>query len=189
MRLTQIMQNKPNPRKRRWRTALLLTTLGSGVLGFSSISATATDQNVTVQTGENTVRHVTFQTGENIDEIIYVNRTPPRMPTNCPDLDPNAIDIQGKEITTLDGKSIYQHTATVGFVIMKYDAKPDGSTHNLRVVKSNHPCFEPEAKASVAQWMIEPQGKDIKDVLVVLRFMMTGETHEDLEGPLNKLLQ
>jgi len=177
MRLTHIMKNKPNSHKHRWRAALLLTTLGSGIIGFSSMSAMATDRMV----GD---RAVTFQA----DEIVYVERVPPRMPASCPGLNVDTIEIKGKEMM-INGVSKYQHVVTVGYVVMKYDARPDGSTHNHRIVKSNDPCFEPSAKASLAQWIIKPQDKDIKDITIVMRFMMTGETHEDLNGQLNEFLQ
>jgi len=172
MRLTHIMKNKPHSHKHRWRAALLFTAFGAGALGVSTMSAVATDRTVTVLT----------------DEIEYVERVPPQMPASCPGLDLGTINIVGKDMM-VNGVSKYQHIVTVGYVVMKYDVRPDGSTHNHRVVKSNDPCFEPSAKTSLAQWRIQPPGKDITDINIVMRFVMTGETHEDLDGQLNDFLQ
>ena len=172
MRLTQIMENKSNPRKPRWRVALLLTTLGASTLGLISTSASAKDEEITIQA----------------DKIIYQKRTPPKMPASCPGLNVDDIEVGGKEMN-INGVSTYQHYAVVGSVVLKFDIRPDGSTYNLRVVESNNACFEPEAKASVAQWITEPHGNHVREVAVILQFMLTGETHEDINGPLNEFLQ
>ena len=177
MRLTEIMEKKTKPRKHRWNAALLLTSLGAGMLGLMGTNAIAKDGTLTVKAD----KVIT-------DEIIYTKRVPPKMPANCSGLDPHSIKIEGKTVN-INGKSTYQHTAMVGSVVLKYDVRSDGSTHNLRIVKSSHPCFESEAKASVAQWMIEPQGEDIRDVAVMLKFLLTGETHEDLEPEFNDFLK
>lgn len=177
MRLTEIMENKSNPRKHRWSAALLLATLGAGMIGFISTSATAKDDNLTIQAD----KIIT-------DEIVYIKRVPPIMPASCPGLNLDGIEITGRDIK-VKGEVVQQHAGIVGTVALKYDVRPDGSTHNLRIVKSNHPCFESVAKASVAQWMIERQDKDVRDVAVILKFMLTGETHEDLGTVLNDFIQ
>jgi len=170
MRLTKIMDNKPHKRKQRWPMALFITALGASGLGFISITpdAIAKDGTVNIQA----------------DEVVYTVRVPPRMPAKCLGLNVNEIEIERREVKIKD-KVGQTHTAIVGVVVLKYDVRPDGSTHNLRVVKSNHPCFEPEAKTSLAQWMIEPQSENIRDVGVMLKFMLTGETDKDLRAALN----
>lgn len=171
MRLTKIMEKKPSPRKPRWSAALLLTALGASFLGLMGTSSLAKDEVIEFSA----------------DKIIHAKRVPPQIPENCPGLDPQTIKIEGKEITT-NGKSSYLHTAQLGAVILKYDIRPDGTTHNPRVLKSTHPCFEANAKTALAKWMAEPQEKDTRDVVVLLRYLLTGETHEDLDPQLNDFL-
>ena len=172
MRLNQIMQNNSNFRKHRGRMALLLTTIGAVVLGISSMEVLAkNDVDVLLS-----------------DEIVYLERVPPVMPISCPGLDLGTVDIKGKTIT-LNGAETYQHIAIVGSVTIKYDVRPDGTTFNLRVLRSNDPCFEPAAQASLSQWIIKSDNVGLKDVVVMMQFVMTGETHEDLEVPLNDFLQ
>ena len=177
MRLTEIMENKSNPRKHRWNVALLLTTLGAGMIGIMSTSAMAKDETLTLQAD----KIIT-------DEVVYTKRVPPKMPASCPGLNLDGIEITGRDIK-VKGEMVPQHTGIVGTVVLKYDVRPDGSTHNMRIVKSNHPCFEPVAKDSVAQWMIESQDKDVRDVAVIIKFMLTGETHDDLGTLLNDFIQ
>lgn len=77
-----------------------------------------------------------------------------------------------------------QHTITFGSVTMKYDIQSDGTPVNSRILHSTNPCFEPNAKAFLEQ-MKKPKTSEVKDVIVIMKFMITGETHEDLNGPLN----
>ena len=164
MRLTKIMQNKPNPRKRHWTVALAFTAIGAATLGLATANA-ATD----------------------MSDVTYVKRVPPIMPVNCPELDVNTISIEGKEMT-IKGEVTYMHIARVGSVQLKFDVQPNGSTQNIRVTESNNVCFEPNAKAAVSQWIVQTEGKPIKDISVLMQFTLTGEEHEDIEGPLNKFL-
>jgi len=172
MRLSEIMENKPTPRKNRWNTVLLLTTLGAGMLGLISINAKASDSEFTIQA----------------DKIIYDKRVPPNMPASCPGLNADEIKIEWAE-HLVEGKLVPQHSAILGTVVLKYDVRPDGNTHNLRVIKSTNACFEPEAVASVSQWMVQPQGDNLRDVAVILKFVLVGETHEDINPLLNDFLQ
>lgn len=163
MRLIQIMKNKPNPGKPRWRAALLLTTMAAGSLGLISAQAASND------------------------EIKYVKRVGPIMPTSCPGIDLNTIKIEGKE-RIINGEASYMHTAQVGSVQLKFDARADGVTENIRIIKSNASCFDSPAQASVAQWIVETSGHEHKDIEVLIIFLLTGEEHEDIDGPLNKFL-
>ena len=172
MRLTEIMDNKSKPRKRRWSGALLITAIGAGAIGILSTNAIA-DEN-----GLNNVQY---------SDITYLIRVPPKMPESCPGLDSNDIKILGKDLL-VEGEVVQQHTLTVGQVYLDFNVQLDGNIGNIRVVKSNHPCFERNAKAAVAQWKAEPQ-REVSDVSVRIEFMMTGETHEELEPTLNRLLK
>jgi len=174
MRLTEIMDNKSKPRKRRWVGAMLVAAIGAGTLGILSTLAIADETKMNVA-----IPH---------SEITYVVRVPPKMPESCPGLDTNDIKIVGKNMWVDDGPKL-QHVMTVGKVILRYDARADGGLENIRVVKSNHPCFESNAKAAVKQWIAKPQDKAVKNIEVMINFMVTGETHEELEPTLNRLLK
>ena len=168
MRLTEIMNHRDKPRKRRWSGALLATAAGAGALGLMSANATANE--------------VGFN--PKLQGITYVVRVAPELPKSCPGLSPNDIKITGRDIW-VDGVVKYEHVMELGEVDIKYDARADGSLENIRVIKSNHPCFEPNAKAAVAQWKTEPHGAGARDIAVKIKFIMTAETHEDLESILN----
>jgi len=172
MRLTKIMEKNSNHRKRRWRVTLAFTAMSATTLGVISTGALAEPDT------------------EKADEkpIAFAKRIPPIMPERCPGLDPLSIKITGKELN-IDGKPTYMHMALVGEVKLTYDIRPDGTTHNIRITKSNHPCFEANAKASLVQWVAKPESANMENATVMLRFMLTGETHLDIERPLNKFLR
>lgn len=172
MRLTEIMEHRAKPRKRRWSAVLLTSAIGAGTLGILSVNATADDIEPTIPASE----------------ITYMVRVPPKMPESCPGLDTSDIKIVSKNMW-VEGSPKLQHVMTVGKVILRYDARADGGLENIRVVKSNHLCFESNAKESVAQWIAKPQDKAVKNIEVMIQFMVTGETHEELEPTLNRLLQ
>lgn len=172
MRLSEIMEYRTKPRKRRWSAVLLTSAIGAGILGLLSVNATADDIGLTTPASE----------------ITYMVRVPPKMPESCPGLDTNDIKIVGKNMW-IDGSPKLQHVMTVGKVILRYDARADGGLENIRVVETNHPCFESNAKEAVTQWIAKPQDKAVKNIEVMIQFMMTGETHEELEPTLNRLLK
>jgi len=172
MRLAKIMEQSAKPRKRRWSAALLASAMGAGALGLLSVNAAADDAELIIPASE----------------ITYIVRVPPKMPESCTGLDTNDIKIVGKNMW-VDGGPKLQHVMTVGEVILSYDARADGGLENIRIVQSNHPCFESNAKEAVAQWIAKPQDKAVKNIQVMIQFMVQGETHEELEPTLNRLLK
>ena len=186
MRLDKIMDNKPKLRKRRWGAALLTTAIGASMLGLLSTNAIASDDRVSVKV-------------DGVDAQLKVNTpvfVPPKMPVSCPGLDKNDLEIGMRKVRI--GDQVNQiHTVTFGEVDLKYNVRSDGRLENIRVVRSSHPCFEPNAKAALEQWRMapvaqskaEPLGKNSNDLPVTIKFTVTGKTHEDLEPTLNRLLQ
>ncbi len=172
MRLAEIMEQCAKPRKRRWSAALLASAMGAGALGLLSVTATADDAELIIPASE----------------ITYMVRVPPKMPESCTGLDTNDIKIVGKNMWVDSGPKL-QHVMTVGEVILSYDARANGVLENIRVVKSNHPCFESNAKEAVAQWIAKPQDKAVTNIQVMIQFIVQGETHEELEPTLNRLLK
>lgn len=169
MRLNQIMQPKANRRKRCGYATLGLTAFSAAIIGFMS-------------------QGVAAETNTQGQDVTFVKRIPPKMPTSCVGLDLDTIKITGRELK-VGGQTTYQHTAEVGRVTLRFDVSKEGRTENIRIVKSNHPCFEPFAKDSVAQWLAKPSETKINDTSVMIQFLLTGEDHENIEGPLNKFLQ
>lgn len=172
MRLTEIVESKPKPRKHRWGIALFLTTLGAGMIGLSSTAASAR-----VEAPESAA-----------DNIVYVKKVAAQLPASCPGLKIGAANIATQELT-IDGKPAQYQSAKLGLVVIFHDVRRDGSTYNLRVKSSTHPCFEAEAKAALAQWLTEPQDQEIRDVPAKLQFFMTAETIEELKPKLSDFLQ
>ena len=176
MRLTKIMENKPNPRKKRWSVSLLLTTFGASMIGLMSTAASP----------KNGVLNTKF------DQVEYVKQTSPQMPDNCPGLLRNlkrdGIKFEEKELT-FDGRLVSQHTMNLGTVILSHDVRRGGSIYNPRIISSTHPCFESEAKAAIVQWMAEPQSMEIRDAVVKLHFIISGETIKDLKLQLDDFLE
>ena len=172
MRLTEIVESKPKPRKRRWSVALPLTALGASLVGFMSVGASATEKGL--------------QTGAG--DIGYLKQTAAQLPANCPGLKISKEDIATKE-RVVNGEITQQESAKLGTVILYHDVGRDGRINNLRVKSSTHSCFEAAAKTTVGQWLAEPQDREVKDIGVKLHFFMTGETIEDLKQKLSKFLQ
>ena len=110
------------------------------------------------------------------------------MPSNCPGLNIDDIEIVIKDIP-LNGQTQPQTFADVGSVVLKFDIRPDGTTTNIRAVKSNHHCFEAPAKNSVEQWVIKPQEKHIHDVGILLKFRLTAEPGQSPDELLRDFVQ
>ena len=187
MRLTEIMDNKSKPRKRRWSAALLTTAIGAGMLGLLSTNAIADDNQRIVQVNGVNIKH----TG---NTRVFVT---PQMPDSCPGLEINDNDISERTIMVDDKVVKHLHLLTVGVVDLKYDVRTDGHIENISVVKSNHPCFEPNAITAVAQRKLaladqqktKSLGKAVNDVPVTIKFTIGGETREDFESKLNLVLK
>jgi len=171
MRLTKIMENNSKPRKTRWWVALGLATLGAGAIGLMGANASSKPEKIAASP----------------DDITYLKRVPPIMPKTCPGLHFDDVEIVGKNIQR-NGKTVEQHTAFVGSVTLKYDARPDGTISNIRVLDASHPCFKPEAKAALSQWIIETQGHAIHDVSLQMKFVITAGGHQDLGAQLFKFI-
>lgn len=174
MRLTKIIENKPNPRKRRWSVALLLTTLGASMIGLMS----------TATSSKSEVLNAKF------DQAKYVKQTSLQMPANCPglirDLRSRGVKVEEKELT-VNGLLVSQQTMKLGTVVLSHDVRRGGSIYNSRIISSTHPCFEPEAKASIVQWMAVPQEFEIKNVAVMLHYVISGATTKELKQQLDNL--
>ncbi|PHR93280.1 MAG: hypothetical protein COA69_04890 [Robiginitomaculum sp.] len=176
MRLTNIIENKPNPRKHRWSVALLLTTLGASMIGLMS----------TATSSKNEVLNAKF------DRVDYVKRTPLQMPATCPGLisvlKKGGIKVEEKELM-VNGRLVSQQTMNLGTVALSHDVRRGGNIYNPHIVGSTHPCFEAEAKAAIVQWMTAPQEFEIKNVAVKLNFVISGATIDELKQQLGNLDQ
>lgn len=75
----------------------------------------------------------------------------------------------------------------IGTVVLGHHVRRDGSIDNPRIISPTHPCFEANAKASIAEWMVEPQGSEIRNVAVKLQFVISGATNEELNKQLKAL--
>ena len=60
-------------------------------------------------------------------EIDDVKQTSPQMPASCPGLNRDDVKNQKKDLS-VDGKVVSQYTMRLGSVILKHDARRDGST-------------------------------------------------------------
>ena len=89
----------------------------------------------------------------------------------------------------VDGALIQQFSAKLGLVVVHLDVLKDGRTDKLYTTYSTHPCFEANAKASVAEWIAEPQDQVIRDVGVKVHFIITGNSIEDIKSQLDKLTE
>ena len=181
LRLVGIMENEPSAQNRRWSAAVLLTSIVGSVIGLMSAAAIAND------TGKNA--------GSNPDDYVlvdYIKQTPLQLPANCPglikDLKRGGIKFEVKEMT-VNGRLVSQHALKLGTVVLSHNVRKDGRIHNPRIINSTHSCFETEAKASITQWMAEPQGSETKNVAVKLHFVMSATTPEELNDKLKNYLQ
>ena len=177
MRLVEIMENAPNSRKRRWRAALLLTSIAASGIGIVSAAATASDA------------------GVNPDDYVrvdYIKKVPLLLPANCPglesDLKARGFNFEEEEATA-NGKIVSLHTINLGTVVLGHDVRRDGGVYNTRVLSSTHTCFEAEAKAHADQRMTAPQESEIKNAIIKLSFKMYAETPEELNRKLKDYLQ
>ena len=75
-------------------------------------------------------------------------RYPPMFPTNCP---VNEGDIAAK-------------------VYIKFDVDKDGRVENVRVTKSDNPCFNEVSSASVKKWLYKPNTRKLKNVETLIAF-------------------
>lgn len=171
MRLTEIIEDQPDPRTHRWNTALLLTTVGALMLGLMSTNAIAKDRRPPAE----------------YYGVIFEKRPLPKTPASCPGLNTDDIKIYDLFQTDIKGETLHKHVAFFGNVDFKFDVRPNGSPYNLRVMKSDHPCFEPAATASLAQSVVQPTGKDVRDLMTTVRFLNVASTREDIETFLNDL--
>ena len=171
MRLTKIVERKSAPRKYRWSAALLLTAMGASLIGFLSIGASANEA----------VPNAT-------SEVVYLKRTAAQLPASCPGLEMDKANIATVE-RVVDGALIQQFSAKLGLVVVHLDVLKDGRTDKLYTTYSTHPCFEANAKASVAEWIAEPQDQVIRDVGVKVHFIITGTSIEDIKSQLDKLTE
>ena len=181
MRLTKIMENKPNPRKRRWSVALLLTTLGASMIGLMS---TASSENVEV---------TNTKSGQaDYIQVEYVKKTSLQIPAKCPGLikvlKKGGIKFEEKELT-VNGQPVSQHTLKIGTVILSHGVRKDGRIYKPRIISSTDPCFGAEAKAAIVQWMTEPQEFEIKNVAVKLYFVISGATIKESNQQLDNFVQ
>jgi len=172
MRLRNIIEEKPYKRKKRWNWAIALAGLGTVAFAYSTAGA---------QAGFG-------PDGIDQSSVKYVKRIPPKMPAKCLGLDTDTIKIESKPIN-LNGSESYQHVMTVGYVVHSFDIRRDGKIHNIRIVESNDPCFEPHATAALQQWLAEPQSQPLKNVSVKQTFQFVGgEDHADLDQILEQFL-
>jgi len=172
MRLTNILQNEPKARKRRWDAALLVTFIGAGVIGLMSTIAIATEKVMDAEFGH----------------IEYVKRTPLRLPANCHGLKKEDVKTEAKQVP-VNGRLVPQYTMRLGTVILDHDVRKDGSIHSPHVFSSTHSCFEANAKAAIVQWRAESQEFKTKDAAVKLHFVISGATLNELNSQLNDFLQ
>lgn len=176
MRVIGILENAPNTQKPRWGVALFFTSMSASALGLTSAIATV---------GENVIDGTS-------GPINYAARTPLETPARCPglirDLKRRDVKVEDKELM-VNGQLILQRTMNVGTVVLRHDVSKDGSIDNPAIIKSTHPCFEANAKASIAQWMARPQETATKNVVVKMPFIITGATVEDLNLQLKSLDQ
>ncbi len=172
MRLTGIIENVPNPHKHRWSVAILLSTFGASLIGFLNSPASATVEVLNME----------------LDQIEYAKQTSPQLPASCPGLKLDDVKYE-KTTSTINGMIVPQHVVKLGLVVLKHDVRRDGSAHNPQVIVSTHPCFEANAKTTIAGWVAAPQEFEIKNVAVKMYFVTSAETVEELKLQLDKFLQ
>ncbi len=176
MRLIGIMEEAPNPRKRRWGAALFFTSVGAGTLGLTSAMAAAGASVIDMASSP----------------VEYVKQTQLQLAASCPglmsDLKARGIKFE-EENLTLNGQLVSQYTVKLGTVVLSHDVRRNGTIYNSRVLDSSHPCFEADAKAAIAQWMTEPQKLETKNVAVKLHFKMSATTSDELNDKLKNYLQ
>ena len=176
MRLIGIMEEAPTPQKRRWGAALFFTSVGAGTLGLTSAMAAAGASVIDMASSP----------------VEYVKQTQLQLPASCPglvgDLKARGIKFE-EENLILNGQLVSQYTVKLGTVVLSHDVRRNGTIYNSRVLHSTHPCFETSAKASIAQWMTQPQKLETKNVAVKLHFKMSAETSDELNRQVVEFLK
>ena len=172
IRLAGIIERDSNPPKQRWRSALFLSTLGAGLMGLVNSSALATVEVLNADP----------------QSIEYVKQFTPKLPASCPGLTIDDVKYQ-QTTSTVNGKTLPQHSVKLGLVILKHNVRKDGSTYNSEVLKSTHACFEANAKTAITKWVAEPQEFEVKNAVVKLHFTASADNIDELKRQLGKFLE
>ena len=176
MRLVGIIDGEPGAQKHRWTVALICASIMAATLGLTNAIATP---------GANA-------TDEGSIQIAYARKTTLQLPANCPglesDLKARGFEYETKEVT-VNGQRVPISIVSLGIVIVGHDVRKDGTLHNVRVLKSTNQCFDDEAEKAVVQWLAEPQDFETKNAAIKLQFIMSAQSHEQLDKKLKAYLR
>ncbi len=168
MRLKHILENEAHARKMRWDYGVCLATLLTVFVGAVSVSASPWEQDQ--------------------DPVKFVKRVPPTFPKNCKGLDLSTVERSFTTTNLPKGGEKKRHRMIVGEVVHSFDVRTDGTLHNLKVVSSNHPCFEPHSTAAMKKALAEPQAEP-REGRIIIKFMYIDDSPEEIEESLHALIK
>lgn len=111
------------------------------------------------------------------NSIQPLNRVPPAMPKSCPGLDTTTITVRNMNGTDM---------AEVGTVDLTFKVSPSGQPTHIRVLKSNHACFENAAKDSLAKWTYEQSPTGYADQKTRITFLLVPDEGQTVKDAIKK---
>ena len=140
MRLSEIMSQSNNQGK-PWQRRLFM--MGSaGLISSATISLSAL-----------AAPHAFLGADR---DALPIKRVPPHMPEMCPGLSLDDIEFAKMDISVENqDKTLTSELAKVGKVKVEFDVDRNGQPHNIKVIESNHECFNQPSIKSVEKWVYE----------------------------------
>ncbi len=168
MRLKNILENETPPRKVRWDYGVAIVTLATILVGAVSVSASPDETES--------------------EPVKFVQRFPPTFPKNCNGLDLSTVEREFTTTSLPKGGMKNRHRMTIGTVVHSFDVRTDGTLHNLKVISSNHACFEPHATTALKKALAEPQVEP-RGGRLMTKFMFIDDSERENEEALRALIK